>query len=121
MSGVHPFSFDEVLADLQRRIHDLSVAANAACHDEQERSRDWCQRRMRRFEDESRPLRRKMDAMLHVKAKLDGAHRVVHVIPVDNPTILSSGMRAALEADGEKLRGLSGEDHGPFEPIVFPW
>lgn len=31
-------------------------------------------------------------------------------------------MRAALEADGEKLRQLTGEDHGPFElPATEFW
>ena len=33
---------------------------------------------------------------------------------------MSTSMRVALRADGDKLRALSGEDHGPFDlPDAF--
>lgn len=32
---------------------------------------------------------------------------------------MSDEMRRALEADGEKLRGLTGRDHGPFDLMEF--
>lgn len=111
-----PTPCDELIADMDRRLRDMQQKAHEDCCLEEERSHQWCRDRMWRFEQECYHIRRMHDAMLRVKAELDGTFLLpVHVIPLDNPTFLSRGMQAALKADGEKLHGLTGEDHGPFE------
>ena len=43
--------------------------------------------------------------------------RAADEIEAENTVGFSKEMVAALEADGEKLRQLTGDDHGPFWPV----
>jgi hypothetical protein len=59
-----PQPAEEVIADLNRRLHEMAMAANEDCLREEERSRQWCNARWRRMEDETRAMRAQRDALL---------------------------------------------------------
>lgn len=55
---------EEVIKDLDQRLHEMSMQAYEDCLREEERSRQWCNDRWRRMEDETRHMRAQRDAML---------------------------------------------------------
>lgn len=55
---------EELIRDLNRTIQKMTYAANQDCVREEERSRDWCNERWRRMNDETRDIRAQRDALL---------------------------------------------------------
>lgn len=64
MEILKPQPVKELIEDLNRRMHEIAQAANEDIQREEERSREWCQKRWRRVDDETRHMRAQRDAML---------------------------------------------------------
>lgn len=80
MSVLDPTPPEELLADLSRRIHEAARQANDEILEEKERSRQRCDDRWRRLEEELRPLRAQKDALLKAMAQAAGHARPVPLV-----------------------------------------
>lgn len=78
-----PLPVEELIKDLNQRLHDMAMAANEDCTREEERSRQWCNDRWRRMNDETRYMRAQRDAMLKAWSAMQPQEPVL-VYP-DNP------------------------------------
>lgn len=78
-----PAPAEEMLADINRRLHEMATAANNDIVREEARSREWCSDRWRRMNDETAPMRAQRDAML--KALTNTMPMPVLSLPVHEP------------------------------------